>query len=64
MEYSQNKIEICSKLLKGFRAVSVREESSVKLLRDYFGVENAQVVLDPTLLLDKQIYVDLFKDKY
>jgi hypothetical protein len=64
MEYSQNKIEICSKLLKGFRALSVREESSVKLLRDYFGVENAQVVLDPTLLLDKQIYVDLFKDKY
>ena len=64
MEYSHNKIEICSKLLKGFRAVSVREESSVKLLKDYFSVENALVVLDPTLLLDKQIYVDLFKDKY
>ena len=63
-EYSNNKIEICSKLLKGFRAISVREESSVKLLKDYFGVENAQVVLDPTLLLDKQIYVDLFKEKY
>ena len=42
----------------------MREESSVKLLKDYFGVENAQVVLDPTFLLDKQAYVDLFKDKY
>jgi len=64
MEYSQNKIEICSKLLKGFRAVSVREESSVKLLKEYFGVENAQLVLDPTFLLDKQVYIDLFKDEY
>ena len=64
MDYPQNKIGICSKLLKEFRAISVREESSVKLLKDYFGVENAQVVLDPTFLLDKQAYVDLFKDKY
>lgn len=64
MEYSQDKTEICSKLLKDFKAISVREESSVKLLKEYFGVENAQLVLDPTFLLDKQAYVDLFKDKY
>ena len=64
MDYPQDKIEICSRLLKDFKAISVREESSVKLLKEYFGVENAQVVLDPTFLLDKQIYVDLFKDKY
>lgn len=64
MDYPQDKIEICSKLLKNFKAISVREESSVKLLKEYFGVENTQVVLDPTFLLDKQVYVDLFKDKY
>jgi adenylate kinase family enzyme len=64
MDYPQDKIEICSRLLKDFKAISVREESSVKLLKEYFGVENAQVVLDPTFLLDKQAYVDLFKDKY
>lgn len=64
MDYPQDKIEICSRLLKDFMAISVREESSVKLLKEYFGVENAQVVLDPTFLLDKQIYVDLFKEKY
>lgn len=64
MDYSQDKIEICSKLLKEFKAISVREESSVNLLREYFGVENAQLVLDPTFLLDRQAYIDLFKDKY
>ena len=64
MDYPQDKIERCSNLLKDFKAISVREESSVKLLREYFGVENVQVVLDPTFLLDKQAYVDLFKDKY
>ena len=64
MDYPQDKIERCSNLLKDFKAISVREESSVKLLREYFGVENVQVVLDPTFLLDKQAYVDLFIDKY
>ena len=64
LEYPQPKIDICAKLLKGFNAISVREDSSVKLLQEHFGVENAQVVLDPTLLLDKQVYVDIFKIKY
>lgn len=64
MDYPQDKIERCSNLLKDFKAISVREESSVKLLKDYFGIENAQVVLDPTFLLDKQSYIDLFKDEY
>ncbi|WP_028904493.1 polysaccharide pyruvyl transferase family protein [Prevotella sp. P6B4] len=64
MDYPQDKIEICSRLLKDFKAISVREESSVKLLKEYFGVENVQVVLDPTFLLDRQAYIDLFKDKY
>lgn len=61
LEYPQEKIDICAKLLKEFNAISVREDSSVKLLQEHFGVENAQVVLDPTLLLDKQVYIDLFK---
>ena len=64
LEYSQQKIDICAKLLKGFNAISVREESSVKMLQKHFGVDNVQVVLDPTLLLDKRVYVDLFKKIY
>lgn len=43
-------------LIKRFYAVSVREESSVKLIKDNLGVE-AQWVLDPTLLLKKENYL-------
>jgi len=64
MEYPKDKIEICSKLLKTFKAISVREQSTVDILKSHFGVKDAQVVLDPTLLLDKQIYIDLFKNQY
>jgi len=64
MEYPKDKIEICSKLLKSFKAISVRERSTVDILKSYFGVKDAQLVLDPTLLLDKRIYIDLFKNQY
>lgn len=64
MDYPQSKREVCTKLLKSFNKISVREDSSVKLLREYFGVKDAQVVLDPTMLLANQVYVGLFKDKY
>lgn len=64
MEYPQEKLELCSKLLKDFKAISVREQSTVDILKADFGVRHAQVVLDPTLLLDKRKYIDLFKDKY
>ena len=40
--------------------VSVREESAVELCRKFFGV-NSSHVLDPTMLLDVQDYVDLVK---
>jgi len=64
MEYPQDKIAACSKLLTEFSSVSVRESSALGLLKTYFGYNNAKVVLDPTLLLDKQQYVDLFKDAF
>lgn len=64
MEYPKDKIEICSKLLTDFKAISVREQSTVDILKFNFGVKDVQVVLDPTFLLDKQVYIDLFKKKY
>lgn len=64
LEYPQNKMEICSQLLKGFKAISVREQSAKDILNTYFDAEDVQVVIDPTLLLDKQDYIDLFKNKY
>lgn len=44
-----------SSLLKGFDLVSVREQSGVQMCRDLFGVE-AIHVLDPTMLLDADVY--------
>ena len=47
---------VCGKLLKKFHAVSVREQSAIKLCKDHFGVD-VQQVLDPTLLLEKDDYI-------
>ena len=48
-------------LIKKFSAVSVREESSVQLVKENLGVD-AQWVLDPTLLLKKEDYMDVCKN--
>lgn len=48
--YPERNLEISS-YLKKYQAISVREASAVSICRDEFGVD-AQVVLDPTLLLD------------
>ena len=45
-------------LIKGFSAVSVRESNAVDLCHDNLGVD-AQWVLDPTMLLDKEDYCRL-----
>lgn len=59
-EYTVGQTERCRELLRKFDVVSVREESAVELCRKFFGV-NASHVLDPTILLDVQDYVDLVK---
>ena len=46
-----------------FNKISVREDSGVKLCKDFLGVE-AQHVLDPTLLLNKNNYMSLIKKSY
>ena len=53
-EYSDEQTSNCAALLKKFNAVSVRESSAVKLCEEKFGVKT-QHVLDPTLLLNKNI---------
>lgn len=49
-------------LIKKFSSVSVREESSVKLIKDNLGVD-AQWVLDPTMLLKADDYLDVCKEE-
>lgn len=57
-EYSIRQTRKCQELIKQFNFVTVREESGVKLCKYYFGIE-AEIVLDPTLLLDKNDYINL-----
>lgn len=54
-EYSNVQTEKCKELVHRFNAISVREDSGIILCRDYLGID-AQLVLDPTLLLDRNDY--------
>ncbi|WP_282124748.1 polysaccharide pyruvyl transferase family protein [Algibacter mikhailovii] len=58
-EFNNSDVKECAKLLKKFDAVSVREEGAVTLCEESFGVK-ANLVLDPTLLLDVEDYKAFF----
>lgn len=53
--FSEEQLHHCSTLLKQFDAISVREDSGVRICKESFGVEAVQM-LDPTLLLDADDY--------
>jgi hypothetical protein len=57
-EFTPEQTDECRKLLAKFYAVSVREDSAVKLCKENFGI-NATQVLDPTILLPKEEYIRL-----
>lgn len=48
----------CAKLLQKFDAVSVREQSGIRLCKEHFNVD-AIHVLDPTMLLEKEDYMNI-----
>ncbi len=50
------------RLAKRFNAISVREESAVKLCQEYLNVK-AQHLVDPTLLLKKEEYLKIVKNE-
>ena len=60
-EYSDEQTANCAALLKKFNAVSVRESSATVLCKEKLGAE-ALHVLDPTMLLEKEDYIKLFKE--
>ena len=60
-EYTPKQTRECSRLAKKFDAISVREESGVKLCKEHLGVD-ATWVLDPTLLLTKEDYLPICED--
>lgn len=56
--YPESLTVICKQLIKKFDAVSVREDSAVQLCNNFLNVE-AQHLIDPTLLLRKEDYINL-----
>lgn len=61
-EYTKEEIDKFAKLYAKFTAVSVREESALNLFEDYkWTSPRAFRTLDPTLLLDKQDYINLIE---
>lgn len=60
-EYTPKQTKRCRELIKIFDSVSVRESSGVDLCRKYLGVD-AVHVLDPTMLLSEDDYIQLFKN--
>lgn len=61
-EFTEEETRRCSTLAKQFDAISVRESSGVELCGKHLGVE-AIHVLDPTLLVERQVYEALYKAK-
>lgn len=57
-EFSDSDRERFGRLLQKFHAVSVRETSAQKLLKDNFNIDST-VVLDPTLVIDPKVWHDL-----
>ena len=60
-DYGEELTQVCKNLLAKFSAVGVREKTAVKLCDEVFGVK-AEQVLDPTLLLTKEDYLQLIED--
>lgn len=61
-EYTPEQSARCRSLLQLFDAVSVREASGCEMCREYWGIESAVQVLDPTLLLTASDYQNLFEE--
>lgn len=57
-EYNDEQTSACSRLAKSFDAISVRETSGIELCHKYLDVD-AQLVIDPTFLLEKEDYIEL-----
>lgn len=59
-EYPAKETAECKNWIQKFDAVSVREATGVKLCSTYYDIK-AKHVLDPTMLLSKDDYVDLIE---
>lgn len=60
-DFNKEDEEIAKHLLSNFSGISVREINAVKLINDHLGFK-AQFVLDPTLLIEPNHYLNLIKN--
>lgn len=58
-EFTEEETIMCRNLLKLFDGVSVREDSATTLCEKYLCRNDALHVLDPTMLLEKEDYINL-----
>lgn len=59
-EWTQEDIDTCKKLAPKFNAISVREDSGANIFDKYFNIRVPQV-LDPTMLLNREDYLDVIE---
>ncbi len=57
-EYSEKEKKDCKELIKYFSSISVRESSAIKIMEEEFQ-QTPLLTLDPTLLLNKEDYLNL-----
>lgn len=53
---SSEDLEYVRPLLNGFNKISVREQSGFEIIKNNWGIEKAEVTVDPTLLLEANDY--------
>lgn len=61
-EWTEEDIAICKTLAPKFKAVSVREDSGVEIFKNVFNT-HAELVLDPTFLLEKEDYEKIIDEE-
>ena len=59
----QNEVEVFKEYVRGYDAISVREDAAKKILNG-FGITNVQHILDPTLILSKDEWKALIAPRF
>lgn len=59
-EFTQEEEKECARLAKQFDLITVREDSGIDLCKKFLGV-NSKHVLDPTMLLEKDDYIQIIE---
>lgn len=62
LDYTDEEIANCGQLLRLFNGIGVREKSAIDLCKKHFGID-AQLVIDPTMLLTRKDYEQLISEK-